>query len=481
MVVNSQADLGAHAWRSLVIVSLAQMMVVLDATIVFIGLPTIQADLGMSLHSVQWIVNAYGLAIGGFLLLGGRLADLLGRRRMLIAGTALFTAASLLNALAQTGDVLIASRALQGFGAALASPAALSVVSTCFENRPDRAKAMSAWGAITATGGALGLIAGGLLTDWLGWQWLFFVNLPLGLAVIAAALRWVPELPGSGARRGFDVAGAVTGTGGIVALTYTMVQTTDHGWGSARTIELALLALLLLGAFLAIEATSRQPLVRLSIFRVRALTVSNVALAVVMSIAMSSFFFVTIYLQEILEMSAIEAAVGFMPYMACVMVGSAVSTFVMRRAGIRPTVLVGSAIGVIAMLVLSRVSGAGDYASVILIGITLFGIGLGLSFVPLTLTATAGVDAVDSGLAAGIYNTSLQLGAAIGVAAMSTIAEDRALNSGIAGPGAVVEGYQFGFMVAAGVLAAGGAFVFATLRRRDVEGIPLDEPLTVPA
>jgi EmrB/QacA subfamily drug resistance transporter len=465
-----------HAWRSLFIVAIAQAMVVLDATIVFVALPSIQSSLDMSLDSLQWVVNAYVLTFGGFLLLGGRLADLLGRTRLFVIGTVIFTVASVLNAAAPSGEVLILSRALQGFGGALVSPAALSVVATCFEERSDRMRAMSVWGALVGGSGAIGLVLGGALTQWLGWEAIFLVNIPLGVIAIAAALRLLPPLPGIGTGGSFDAAGAVTGTAGLVLLAYGIVQTNHHGWGSAHTLGLLAGAIALIGLFLVIEARGDAPLVRLSIFRIRALTMANIICAVAMGSVMPLFLFITIYVQEVLRFGPIKAGFAFMPYMVLVLAGSALSAVMMRRVGVRTVLLTGLAIAVPGLLLMSQIQADGSYMSGVFPALSLLGIAMGLVLVPVTLTATASVGAADSGLASGLYNTSLQIGGALGIAVLSTIAEHQTAAAAVPGPQALVDGYQLAFVVTACVVAAAVVVVAVALRRSDVDGITLDAP-----
>ncbi len=465
-----------HAWRSLWIVAVAQMMVVLDATIVFVALPSIQSDLGLSLESLQWVINAYTLTFGGFLLLGGRLADLLGKRNLFIAGTAIFTVASILNAAAPTGDVLIVARALQGFGAALVSPAALSVVATCFESRPDRMRAMTVWGASAGASGAFGLVVGGALTQWLSWEAIFLINGPIGLAALAAAWRFLPAMPGSGTGGSFDVAGAVTGTGGLMLLTYAIVQTDDHAWGSARTIALLAAAAAVLATFIVIEARGRAPLVRLSIFRVRALTMANVVCILAMGTVMPAFLFLTIYFQEIHGYGPIEAGLGFLPYILFVLAGSAMSGVLMRRVGVRSVLLAGLVVAVPGFLLLGGLDVTGTYAAGVFPGLSLIGIGMGFILVPVTLTATASVAASDSGLASGLYNTSLQVGGALGIAVMASIAQQVTTAAGAAGPQALLDGYQVAFVVCAAAVGAGALLVAVLLRRSDVDDVTVDAP-----
>src|SRR4051794_40688069 len=293
-----------NPWLTLVVVCFAQFMVVLDATVVNVALPSIQTDLGFSDSSLQWVVNGYTLMFGGFLLLGGRMADLIGRRRLFVAGTAIFAFASLLNGFATSDTMLIGARALQGFGGALVSPAALSIITTTFAEGEKRTKALAVWGAIAAGGAAAGLLLGGVLTEFLSWEWVFFVNVPIAIATIVAAFRFVPESRAEGQVRHFDIAGATTVTSGLLVLVYAIVKSTTWGWGSASTLGLIGLAALLLVAFVAIERRSKAPLVRLDLFRLRSLATANGVMLLVISGMFAMFFFCTLYLQKVLGYSA---------------------------------------------------------------------------------------------------------------------------------------------------------------------------------
>ena len=305
-----------NRWLVLVIVCVAQFMVVLDATIVNVALPSIQQALHFSPSSLQWIVNAYTLVFGGFLLLGGRAADLFGRQLLFVVGVVVFTAASLLNGLASTSNVLIGGRALQGLGAALVSPAALSIVTTTFAEGRERTQALGVWSAIAAGGGAVGLVVGGFLTDVLSWRWVFFINLPIGIAAVLLALRYVPNSRAAKRPETVDVAGAVSVTAGLLVLVYDIVKAQEYGWTSARTLGLAALAALLLGAFVAIEQRSRAPLIRLSIFRTRSLTAANGAMLFVVAGLFAMFYFASLYVQDVLGYSPLKAGLAFLPVTA---------------------------------------------------------------------------------------------------------------------------------------------------------------------
>jgi EmrB/QacA subfamily drug resistance transporter len=337
----------------LVLVCFAQFMVILDATIVNVALPSIQRDLDFSASSLQWVINAYTLVFGGFLLLGGRAGDLLGRKRLFLTGVAVFTLASLLNGLAQSSEVLIAARALQGLGAALVSPAALSIITTTFADGPERTKALGVWGGIAAGGGAFGLLLGGILTDALTWQWIFLVNVPIGILTAVATLRWVPDSRMENVPRRFDLGGAISVTAGLIILVYAIVKAQQWGWGSGRMLGLTAVALALLGTFLFIELRSQAPLVRLSLFKIRSLAAANAVMLVIAGGLFSMFFFATIYLQRVLGFSALDAGLGFLPVSFGIGIGAGLSQQLIKRIGVKPVALIGLTVASAGLIVLA--------------------------------------------------------------------------------------------------------------------------------
>ncbi|MGL6278179.1 MAG: MFS transporter [Gaiella sp.] len=469
-----------NPWIVLVLVCLAQFMVVLDATITNVALPSIQQDLNMSDADLQWIVNAYTLVFGGFLLLGGRAGDLIGRKRVFLAGVVLFTVASLLCGLAPSDTWLIVARGLQGLGAALVSPAALSIVTTTFAEGAERTKALGVWAAIAVGGGAVGLVLGGLLVDTLSWEWIFFVNVPVGIAAFALSVVLVPESVDEHAHRSFDVLGAVTVTGGLVALVYGIVRSAESGWGSTEVLGFLALAALLLSAFVAIELRARAPLVRLDIFRVRTLRAANVAMLLVASALFAMFFFNTLYVQRVLGYSALEAGVAFLPFTAGIIVGSVVSQKLIPALGARETPIVGLVMAIAGMLLFLRLQPDGTYVGDLLPGILLTSIGMGLVFVPVTLIATSGLPAEDAGLASGLFNTSQQIGGALGLAVLSTLATDRTAEElaslgGAPTPAdqasALVEGFHVAYLAGALLLGAAALVLVVMLRRKDVAAV----------
>jgi EmrB/QacA subfamily drug resistance transporter len=465
-----------NPWLVLVIACLAQFMVVLDASVVNIALPSVQRGLHFTASNLQWIVNAYTLVFGGFLLLGGRAADLLGRKRLFVAGVILFSAASLLNGLAQTSGMLIAGRALQGLGGALVSPAALSIVTTTFSDATQRTRALGVWSAIAASGAAVGLLVGGVLTDVASWRWVFFVNVPVGIATILLALRYVAESRLAVARRAFDMAGAVTVTSGLVVLVYAIVKAQSYGWGATRTISLGVLAFALLAAFVVIEMRSQAPLVRLSIFRIRALTVADTTLLLVASGMFGMFFFASLYVQEILGYSPLRAGLAFLPATGGIMVGAALAQTLVRRIGVRNVGAVGTFIAAVGMLVLTQLPVHGSYAGNLLVGLLPISIGLGLAFVPITLLGTSGVSRDDSGLASGLFNTAQQVGGSLGLAILSTLAASQTVSvlhgtGGVTAVAARVSGYHVAFLAAGIMLAVGSGLLTFGLRRRHLRDV----------
>jgi EmrB/QacA subfamily drug resistance transporter len=457
-----------NPWVVLVIICLAQFMVVLDATIVNVALPSIQKDLGLSEANLQWIINAYTLVFAGFLLLGGRAGDLLGRKRLFLVGLVIFTTASLLNGLSSTSGMLIGFRALQGLGAALISPAALSIISTTFAEGKERARALGVWAAIAIGGSAIGLVLGGALTQSFSWRWIFFVNVPVGIFAFLAALRLVPESKDEHAHQGYDVAGAVTVTGGLMALVYAIVTSATHGWGSAQVIGFFGLALVLLAAFIVIELRSSEPLVRLSIFRTRSLTTANLTMFLAFSGMFAMFFFNTLYIQRVLGYKPLEAGLAFLPFSAGVMVSAGLASNLVPRIGVRPIAAAGMLLTIVGLLLFARVPVDGSYAANVLPGMILSSLGMGAVFMPLTLVATTGLHDEDQGLASGLFNTSQQVGGALGLAILTTIAAGQTHGSS---PAALVHGFHYAFAGAAVFVAGALVLLLALLRKRDVARI----------
>jgi EmrB/QacA subfamily drug resistance transporter len=474
----------SNRWLVLVLVCFAQFMVVLDATIVNVALPSIQSDLGFSAGDLQWVINGYTLVFGGFLLLGGRAGDLFGRKKLFLSGLVVFTFASLLNGLSHSSEMLIAARALQGFGAALVSPAALSIITTTFADGPERTKALGVWGAIAAGGSAVGLLLGGVLTEALSWEWIFFVNIPIGVGAFLASLRYVPESRAEKRPSGVDFAGALAVTSGLIVLVYAIVKAPDFGWGSAETLGLGALAVALLTGFVAIERRSAHPLVRLGVFRIRTLAVANATMLLVISGMFAMFFFASLYVQDILGYSPIEAGLAFLPVTLGIIIGAGAAQGMVPRIGVRNVGLVGMTLAATGLALLSGVPTHGSFAADMLLPLMLIAVGMGLTFVPLTLIATTGVDDNDAGLASGLFNTSQQVGGALGLAILSTLAANR--TSGVLGglghvptgadrAAATVDGFQVAFATGAGLMALAAVLLFALIRPKHVRHISADD------
>jgi EmrB/QacA subfamily drug resistance transporter len=466
-----------NPWVVLVLICLAQFMVVLDATIVNVALPSIQKDLGLSEANLQWIVNAYTLVFGGFLLLGGRAGDLLGRKRLFLIGLVIFTTASLLNGLASTSGQLIGFRALQGLGAALISPAALSIISTTFAEGKERAKALGVWAAIAIGGSAFGLVLGGWLTQSFSWPWIFFVNVPVGIFAFFAAFRLVPESKDEHAHQGYDIAGAVAVTGGLMTLVYAIVKAETKGWGSAETLLLFLAAAVLLASFVFIERRSKEPLVRLSIFRVRSLLTANVTMFLVASGMFAMFFFITLYLQRVLGYHPLKAGLSVLPFTAGIMVSAGLASNLAPRIGVRPVAAVGMILTAVGMLLFARMPVHGTYVADVLAPMVVAALGMGAVFMPLTLVATTGLEDEDQGLASGLFNTSQQVGGALGLAILSTIAAGRTHGGS---PAALVHGFHYAFAGAATFVVVALVVMVSLLRKEHVERIE-SEAVAAPA
>ena len=481
-IVTAPASKTGNRWVILVIACLAQFMVILDATIVNVALPSIQRGLHFSPANLQWVVNAYTLVFGGFLLLGGRAADLLGRKRLFMAGIAVFSLASLLNGLAQSSGTLVIGRGLQGLGGALVAPAALSIITTTFTDGGERTKALGVWSAIAAGGGAVGLLLGGALTDLASWPWIFIVNVPVGAIALALAARFVPESRVEASNRSFDLLGAVTVTAGLVVLVYGIVKAQAFGWGSARTIGLMAGGLALLGLFVLIEHRSVAPLMRLSIFRVRTLAVADSVMLLVASGMFGMFFFASLYVQEILGYSPLRAGLAFLPVTAGIVIGAGIAQQMIRRAGVRNVATAGIALATAGMAWLTQLPVHGSYVADLLTGLFPMSIGMGLTFVPITLLGTGGVSDKDAGLASGLFNTAQQVGGSLGLAILSTLAASQTTSvlhgsqaHGVAASlAARVSGYHVAFTAAAIMLGAGALILGLGLRRRDLEGLELE-------
>jgi EmrB/QacA subfamily drug resistance transporter len=446
---------------------LAQFMVILDVSIVNVALPSIRGDLGFSAANLQWVVNAYTLTFAGFLLLGGRAADLIGRRAVFIAGLVVFGLASLLGGLAQSDTMLVAARGVQGLGGAIVAPATLSILTTAFSEGEDRNRALGLWAAMGGAGGAAGALLGGLLTQTLSWRWILIINVPIAIGAAVAALRILQAQldRDRGGDRGFDITGAVTVTAGLVILTYGIVGSEQHGWGSARTLALMAVGVALLALFLLVEGRlARAPLMPLRIFASRALTGANVVILFMGSAAFAMWYFVSLYLQEVLGFSPIEAGLAFLPMTIAIVISSQLASRFVSRFGPGPVLVGGMASIAIGMLLFSRVSADGTWAVDVLVPSLFASAGIGFSFVPVTIAATAGVTAPEQGLASGIVNTSRQVGGSLGLALLATIATQRSadLAGSVGRAAALTEGFDRAFLVG-GAFALVGAVAAAVL------------------
>jgi EmrB/QacA subfamily drug resistance transporter len=443
---------------ALALLALTQFVIVLDASIVNVALPSIGKALDFSQDNLSWVVNAYTLFFGGFLLLGGRLADLLGRRRMFMGGLVLFAVASLMGGLAQSDTWLIVARAAQGLGAALISPAALSLVTTIFSEGAERNRALGVWGAVAGSGGAAGVLLGGMLTKWAGWEWVLFVNVPIGIAAAALAPRILPESRHEG-RRVFDVLGAVLVTAGLVLLVFAIVEAPKYGWGSLHTLGFGAIALALLAAFVGVETRTSHPLMPFSIFRLRTLRGANVIGLLIGMSLFSMFFFISLYLQQVLGYDALKTGLSYLPLAFTIIVSAGVASQLVNRLGYKPPLTAGLLMVSGAIFWFSQVSVGGSYVSDVLFPSILAGAGLGFSFVPVTIAAVAGTRPDEAGLASGLINTSQQVGGALGLAILAALANSRTADVIAGGEHnhavALTEGFQRAFLIGSGFALAG--------------------------
>lgn len=458
-------------WLALALLCGVQFMVVLDIAIVNVALPSIQVDLGFSQENLQWVISAYALVFGGFLLLGGRAADLLGRRRIFIAGLVVFTLASLLAGLAWSEGSLIGARAFQGLGAAIISPAALAILMTTFAEGRERNTALGAWGAVGALGAVAGVLLGGVLTDALSWEWIFFVNIPVGATGLALTPVLLSESRDRRARS-FDLRGAVLVTAGLVVLVYAITEAPDFGWASLETIGLFAASAVLLAAFAVTEVRTRDPLMPFSIFRLRTLTGANVAGFILGTTIFAMFLMLTLYMQQVLEYSAMKSGVAYLAVAGTAIVWSAVSAQLVTRIGVKPVLAAGMALLTAGLVYFTQVSVEGSYLGDLLPGFLLIAIGMGFSFVPISIAALAGVRDSEAGLASGLINTSQQIGGALGIAVLSTLATSTtrdALASGTSQAFALTDGFEAAFWGAAIVAALGVLVALLLVRRSDLE------------
>ncbi len=477
-------------WFALAVIVAAQFMVVLDVAIVNVALPSIKTDLHFTQESLQWVITAYAIFFGGLLLLGGRLADLLGRRRIFVAGVVIFTTASLLNGLAWSEGSLIAFRSLQGLGAALLSPAALSILTTTFAEGRERNLALGVWGAASGSGGAAGVLLGGALTSAFSWSWIFFINVPAGLAVLALTPWLVPESRANLDHRHFDAAGAASITGGLMLLVYAMTRATQHGWATAETIGLLTASAALVLAFVVIELRSKAPLLPLGIFKLRTLTASNVSGLLLSAAMFSQFFLLTLYMQQVLHYSALQTGVAYIALTLTIIAFSGVAQALTTRFGVRRILPVGMIVSAAGLVLYARLPIDGHYFWDLFPAFLLSGVGLAFAFVPMSIGGLTGVRQSEAGIASGLINTSQQIGGAIGVAAATTIAitfTGRYVNahpgSTALSAGALTHGFQVTFYALAAIAAFGAvvALILTEPHEHDAERAPAEGDLLLEA
>ena len=461
-------------WLALGLLSTVQFMVVLDIAVVNVALPSIKLDLGFSQQNLQWVISAYALVFGGFLLLGGRAADVLGRRRVFAGGLVVFTLASLLAGLAWSEPSLIGARALQGLGAAIISPAALSMVSVTFTEGRERNIALGVWGAVGGFGAAAGVLLGGVFTELLSWSWIFFVNVPVGVAAIALTPVLLSESRDAHVRS-FDALGAVLVTGGLSSLVYAITQAGDHGWLAAKTMTTFAVALALLAGFVAWERRHPEPLMRLGIFRIRTVAGANVAGFILGTALFSMFLMLTLYMQQVLGYSPLQAGIAYLAVAGGAIVWSAVAAQLVNRLGVKPVLVGGMAALTAGLVYFTQISVDGSYVADLLPGFLLVGVGIGFSFVPISIAALAGVESREAGLASGLINTSQQIGGALGIAALSTIATSRTAGAVATGSqlnDALVHGFTGAFVAGVGIAALGVVAALVLIRRSELEQQP---------
>ena len=466
----------------LALLAATQFMIVLDGLIVNVALPSIQGALKFSPQNLQWVVNAYTLMFGGFLLLGGRIADLFGRRRVFVAGLVLFSVASLVGGFAQSDLWLIIARAVQGLGGALISPAALSLLTTIFEEGPERDRALGVFGSTAGSGAACGVLLGGILTQFLGWEWILFLNFPIGLVVALLSLRFLPKSEAPTGDRSFDILGALTITGGLVMLVYALVQTNENGWTSLSTILLFGGAIVLIGLFIFIETRLKSPLVQFTIFRIRSVTAANIIALLFSCCLGGTIFLLSLYLQVVLRYSPLESGLAFLPFALGTIVASIIASRLVSRFGIRPVLAVGLVLLATGTLLLAQIPPDGNFLANVLPGSVIFAFGLTGSAIPITIAAVTGITGAQAGLASGLINTTQQIGFALGLAILSTVATarttDYAHTTGTPAnsPTALTSGFQLAFWVAFGFAVVGLLLTLRLFSNRQTAPVETSQP-----
>ena len=465
-------------WFALGLLAVVQFMVVLDIAIVNVALPSIKVDLGFSQENLQWVISAYALFFGGFLLLGGRAADLLGRRRFFLIGLVVFTLASLFAGLAWSEASLITARSVQGLGAAIITPAALSILTTTFTEGRERNIALGVWGAVGGFGAAAGVLLGGILTDALSWEWIFFLNVPVGVIAFAATPLLLNESRDA-AVRSFDALGAVLVTGGLSALVYAITQSGSNGWGSATTLGFFAGALALLAAFVGWERRHNEPLMRFGLLRTKTVAGANVAGFILGTALFAMFLMLTLYMQQVLGYSAMKTGVAYLAVAGTAIFTSTIAAQLVTRVGVKPVLVVGMASMTAGLVYFTQVSVHGSYLADLLPGFLLIAVGIGFAFVPISIAALAGVQPAEAGLASGLINTSQQIGGALGIALLSTIATSRTddkIAAGVALDSALVDGFKLAFLVGVGIAAAGILAALVLIRREELQQAPGEVP-----
>jgi EmrB/QacA subfamily drug resistance transporter len=458
-------------WLALALLSAVQFMVVLDIAIVNVALPSIQVDLGFSESNLQWVISAYALVFGGFLLLGGRAADLLGRRRLFLAGIVVFSLSSLLAGLAWSQGSLIGARAFQGLGAAVITPAALSILSTTFVEGRERNIALGVWGAVGGIGAAAGVLMGGVLTSALSWSWIFFVNVPVGATALVLTPFLLKESRDASVKS-FDALGAVLVTAGLSSVVYAITQAGQDGWLAAKTVSFFAAGLVLLVGFVAWELRHGEPLMRLGILRVKTVSGANVAGFILGTATFSLFLMLTLYMQQVLGYSPMKTGVAYLAVAGTAIFTSAIAAQLVTRIGVKPALLIGMTALTAGLVYFTQVSVHGSYLGDLLPGFLLIAVGLGFSFVPISIAALAGIEAAEAGLASGLINTSQQIGGALGIAALSTIATSRtshAIAHGSSQASALVTGFHGAFVAGSIIAGLGIAAALVLIRRDELE------------
>jgi len=474
-------------WLALALLASTQFVIILDAAIVNVAIPSIGRDLDFSIENLAWIPNAYALTFGGFLLLGGRMADLLGRRRLFMGGLVLFGIASLLGGLAQSEEQLIAARALQGLGAALLAPSALSMVTNMFSEGAERNKALGVWGAVSGSGGAAGVLLGGILTKYAGWEWVLWVNVPIAIVVALLAPRLLVESRAENETRHFDAVGAVVITAGLSLLVFALVDAVNAGWDSTQTIALLAVSLALIVVFIAIESRSVAPLVPFRIFRSRTLTGANVIGLLVGAALFSMFFFLSRYMQEVLRYDALKTGLSYLPLALVIILSAGAASVLVTKVGFKPVLVAGLVLVTIGLLWFTQLPVDGVYLSDIVAPMVISAAGLGFAFVPVTIAAVSGISEDDSGLASGLINTSQQIGGALGLAVLATIANSTtqdlvgaAQGDPAAVPNALTEGFHDAFLAGAGFAVLGVIAALLVIRNSDSRALVGVDPAELP-